>query len=90
MWVYNYTILWMIIVDYVDYNNEIVDDYGNEVPKMDGLQGKIRRKWMMTGGTPIFGNPHMEGFQNLGKFDLDLTVLPKPGNHGKRGGKHSA
>ena len=28
-------------------------------PQMDGLQWKIPLKWMMTGGTPILGNPHM-------------------------------
>ena len=27
---------------------------------MDGLLGKIPRKWMMTGGTPISGNPQMD------------------------------
>ena len=28
--------------------------------KMVGLQAKIRVKWMMTRGTPIYGNPHMK------------------------------
>ena len=30
-----------------------------EVPKLDGLYGKTLLKWMMTGGTPIYGNLHM-------------------------------
>ena len=30
-------------------------------PKMDSLQGKSLLRWMMTRGTPIYGNPHMAG-----------------------------
>ena len=40
-----------------------MDEYGaflkRGYPKMDGLSGKILLKWMMTGGTPIYGNLHM-------------------------------
>ena len=50
---------------------------------MDDFSGKITLKWMMTGGTPIYGNPHIFIVSGVYKAICNWggTTLVPPSHH---------